>query len=118
MRSGALLLWSCIMSCTPTPYTLAAETESTVFELSGTGTRNTRPFDVKHHWEIRWKTNEAGFTVLLYQADAKESLSTLPISTASQPKPGSGSTYIDQGGRFYLGISSKGDWTITVVQLP
>jgi hypothetical protein len=96
----------------------AAE-EQIVFTQSANGTRNTRPFTIKPHWEIRWVSKE-GIVVSVVPADPdqKNPLAKLPIASGTQLTPGDGSTYIERGGKFYLSITSMGDWTITVVQLP
>ena len=114
----ALLLWLGIVSCTPTPSALGAESETTVVEGSGNGTRNTRPFTVKDHWEIRWSAIESTLIITVYRADPKNEREAIGVESASQLKPGTGSSYFDAGGRYYLKIASTGDWTITVVQLP
>lgn len=96
-----------------------AADEQVVFSQSANGIRNSRPFGVKSNWEIRWQSNEA-LAITAFRADTKDDdpLGKMPISTASQTKGGRGSTYIRDGGSFYLQITAMGDWTITVVQLP
>lgn len=117
IKTIALLLWLCLISSTSSTLS-AAESGSTVFELSGNGSRNTRPFTVKDHWEIRWSTPGNAFALTIYRADPKDELDALGVGSASQHKPGTGSSYFDAGGHYYLKITSTGDWTITVTQLP
>jgi hypothetical protein len=114
----ALLLWLCIVSCTPTPSAWATEGETTILALSGNGTRNTRPFTVKAHWEIRWSTPNSTLIISVYRADPKNELDAIAVGSASQLKPGDGDSYFDAGGRYYLNIAGTGDWTVIVVQLP
>jgi hypothetical protein len=90
----------------------------TVFTLSANGTRNTRPFTVKDHWEIRWTVQDRMLAIIVYRSNPASEMDRLPVATGSQTKPGSGTTYIEAGGQYYLNIVSPGDWTITVVQLP
>lgn len=99
--------------------TLAADDGTMVMELSGKGSRNTRPFTVKDHWEIRWKTHADGrFTIEAVKTDAANMLESLGQSVGAQDQAGTGETYIDKGGRYYLSIASSGEWSISVVQLP
>ena len=93
----------------------ALETERTVIELSGNGSRNTRPFTVSERWELRWDLKTDHFAVHLYTATG-ERQGMLPIAT--QDRPGRGATFRPDGGTFYLKIIAKGDWEISVVQLP
>ena len=118
MRPIIPLLWLFIVSCTPTPSAFAAESETTILEVSGNGTRNTRPFTVKAHWEIRWSAQDSTLIITVYRADPKNELDAVGVGSASQLKPGHGSSYFDPGGRYYLNIADTGDWTVTVVQLP
>lgn len=104
--------------CTASPL-FAADDGTVVMELSGKGSRNTRPFIVKDHWEIRWNSqSEDRFTIDAVKTDAANALESLGQSVASQDHAGPGETYVDRGGRYYLTVSSHGDWSITVVQLP
>jgi hypothetical protein len=89
----------------------AAE-EQIVQELTGNGSRTTRPFTVKDGWEVRWKaTNE----LLLFLLDAQgQPLEALGHSMGDA----GGATYYAKGGTYSLRISSNAHWTVTVVQLP
>jgi hypothetical protein len=118
MKHVVFLLGLWIVSCAPTPSAFATERETTVLEVSGNGTRNTRPFTVKAHWEIRWSAQNGTLILTVYRADPKNELDTIGVGSASQLKPGDGSSYFDAGGRYYLNIAGTGDWTVTVVQLP
>lgn len=93
--------------------------ETIVFSQSANGTRTLRPFEVKAQWEIRWQSADP-IAVTVFRADGKENdpLSKLPVASGSQTKGGKGSTYVPQGGHYYLQIMSMGEWTISVVQLP
>ncbi|MBA2487359.1 MAG: hypothetical protein H0V35_14955 [Nitrospira sp.] len=70
------------------PFPAAAE-ESTVFTLAANGSRNTRPFTVKDHWEIRWTVPERMLSVTVYRSNPKNDLDGLGVATVSQLKPGS-----------------------------
>jgi hypothetical protein len=98
---------------------LAAADEPVVLTLAANGSRNTRPFTVKQHWEIRWDSTR-GITVSAVRADADptDPLATLPVASGAQFTPGKGSTYVESGGAYYLKIVAVGDWTVSVVQLP
>jgi hypothetical protein len=99
------------------PYSAMSE-EATILTLSANGTRNTRPFTVKDHWEIRWTIPDGMLAVTVYRSNPKNDLERIPVASGSQMKPGPGATYVETGGQYYLNIVSPGDWTITVVQLP
>jgi hypothetical protein len=114
MLTRVLLL---LMLLCPLTSVLSAE-EVSVLNLSANGARNTRPFSVKDHWEIRWNNADTMLMVTVLRAHANGALESLPVATGSQFKPGVGSTYIEKGGDYYLNINASGDWTITVVQLP
>jgi len=93
--------------------------ETIVQQLAAGGARSLRPFTIKPHWEIRWTSKDAiAISVLLADADPKNPLAKLPVASGSQMTAGSGSTYVEPGGHYYLQITSMADWTITVVQLP
>ena len=97
------------------PLIYAAEDGTVVFDLSGNGTRNTRPFTVQNKWEIRWDMKTDHFALHLYTATG-EAQGMLPVG--SQDGPGRGATFRPDGGNYYLKIIAKGDWHIMVVQLP
>lgn len=97
----------------------ATAEEQIVQKLSANGSRSLRPFEVKPHWEIRWDSKQGiVVAVMRVDADPKDPIAKLPVASGSQMTPGSGSTYVEPGGHYYLQITSMGDWTITVVQLP
>jgi len=90
---------------------LAAD-EQIVMELTGNGSRTTRPFTVKEGWEVRWTaTNE--LTVFLVDAQGQP-LEALGHSMGDA----GGATYYAKGGTYSLRIASNAHWTVTVVQLP
>lgn len=89
----------------------AAE-EQIVQELTGNGSRTTRPFTVSDGWEVRWTaTSELSLFLLDMQGQQLEALGH-SIGDAG------GATYHAKGGTYLLRISSTAHWTITVVQLP
>jgi hypothetical protein len=90
---------------------LAAD-EQIVMELTGNGSRTTRPFTVKEGWEVRWTaTNE--LTVFLVDAQGQP----LEAMGHSMGDAG-GATYYAKGGTYSLRIASNAHWSVTVVQLP
>lgn len=90
---------------------LAAE-EQIVVELTGNGSRTTRPFTVTDGWEVRWTaTNELSLFLVDAQGQPLEALGH-SIGDAG------GATYHAKGGTYSLKISSNAHWTVTVVQLP
>lgn len=83
-----------------------------VVELTGDGSRTTRPFTVADGWEVRWTaTNERSLVLLDAQG---QPLETLGHSTGDA----GGATYQAKGGTYLLRISRHAHWTVTVVQLP
>ena len=69
----AFLLFLC-------PFIYAAEDGMVVFDLSGNGTRNTRPFTVQNKWEIRWDVKTDHFALHLYTATG-EAQGMLPVGS-------------------------------------
>jgi hypothetical protein len=110
MRSG----WLVILTLLVSPSLTIGAQEQVVQEVSTNGTRTLRPITLEDNWEIRWRT--AGETLTIYVYDEKDETGLLP--SASQDGPGQGATYRHKGGRYYLRILAKGDWTVTVIQLP
>lgn len=97
-----------------TSFSASAE-DTVVFELSGNGTRNTRPFTVRDRWEVKWDARTEHLAIHLYTAKG-EAQGMLPIAT--QDGPGRGATFRPDGGSYYLKIIAQGDWSIAIVQLP
>ena len=64
------------------------------------------------------KLHGIAVAVMLADPDPKNMMGKLPVASGAQMVPGSGSTYVEAGGHYYLKVDSYGDWTITVVQLP
>jgi hypothetical protein len=90
----------------------SAADEQIVMELTGNGSRTTRPFTVKEGWEVRWTaTNE--LTVFLVDAQGQP----LEAMGHSMGDAG-GATYYAKGGTYSLRIASNAHWSVTVVQLP
>lgn len=101
---SALLLWSVSG--------LAAD-EDVVLSLTANGSRNTRPFNVKDGWEIRWDNKGPVLAIAVKTVDGK-----LVAGGGSSTAPGSGQSFQPKGGKYFLDVTGMGDWTITVVQLP
>ncbi len=94
--------------------TVLAE-EIAILQLTGNGTRNTSPFTVQDKWEVRWDARTEHLAIYLYKATG-EAQGMLPIAT--QDGPGTGATYRPDGGSYYLKIMARGDWAISIVQMP
>lgn len=91
----------------------SAADEQVVFREAASGTKNTRPFTVQDGWELRWEVRGNTFAAFLHTADG-QAIAEL----ASVGKPGPGATFHPKGGTYFLEIIARGDWTVTVVQLP
>ena len=89
-----------------------AEEEQIVMELTGNGSRTTRPFAVKDGWEVRWTATKE-LSVFLVDAQGQP-LEALGHSMGDA----GGATYYAKGGTYSLRIASNAHWTVTVVQLP
>ncbi len=113
-RLWSVALLFCLSSVPPA---FAAE-ETAIFTLSANGARNTRPFTVHDHWEIRWSNPSSVLMVTVLRSGPTNDIEALPVAVGSQLKPGEGATYIEKGGQYYLNINGMGDWTVSVVQLP
>ena len=104
---GAVLCGSLLLS----GVVLAAD-EQMVVELTGNGSRTTRPFTVKDGWEVRWTTtNELSLFLIDAQGQPLEAL-------GHSMGDAGGATYYAKGGTYSLRIASNAHWTVTVVQLP
>lgn len=84
--------------------------DSVVQSFSGSGGKNTRPFEVKDGWEIQWDAKGSIFQLFLYTE--KGDLEGLP---ANQQGPGEGSSYQPKAGIYYLQVNALGNWTINIV---
>jgi hypothetical protein len=98
---------------------IEAAEEQVVFQISGNGARNLRPFTVRDNWEIRWESKSQFFGVDYMEVNppADDLMASLPKPGGTQAGPGSGSSYQPKGGTYYLRINSMGDWTVAVIQL-
>ncbi len=86
--------------------------EDAIIQMSGSGIKNTRPFEVNGHWEIQWDAKGSFFAIGIYSADG-----SLVGVAANQQGPGKGSSYQPKGGRYYLGINGIGDWRVHVIEV-
>ncbi len=109
MRIGLLLLVSCLCF---SPLALYAADQPTILTESASGTRSLRPFTVGDRWELQWDSSDGLIVWLMTEKG------TAVQQLAAQHKPGKGSTFHPTGGSYYLRITSSGDWTVRVVQLP
>lgn len=101
-----------VLLCLIATAALAAD-EQVIFSLSANGTRNTRPFTAAPGWEVRWESVQGAISIWILDKEGN------PIEhIATQEKPGKGWSYYAKPGIYSLKINSRGDWTITVIQLP
>ena len=90
----------------------AAPADVVIRELSGSGTRNTRPFTPRGPWEIQWNAEGAIFQVYVYSA-----IGDLVGVAANQQGAGDGASYQPKPGTYYLNVNAVGKWSIQVVEL-
>jgi len=83
-----------------------------IAEFSGSGGKNTRPFQPNGSWEIQWNAKGDIFQLYLYSSDGN--LIGVP---ANQMGAGVGSSYQPKGGKYYLQVNAMGDWTIKIVRV-
>lgn len=112
MRHLSLLLLPLLLLLVTPCFAAGESGGQTILKESASGRRNLRPFTVKDKWELRWDST-GSMSVWLYTAKGE-----IVVQLAAQDKPGIGSTFYPTGGSYFLHINSRGDWTITVIQLP
>ena len=86
--------------------------ETTVMELTGSGLKNTRPFQVDGPWELQWDAKGPLFIVRIYNPDG-----SIAAAAANQQGPGKGSSYQPKGGHYYLQINALGNWQVKVIEI-
>jgi len=86
--------------------------EKAVANFSGSGGKNTRPFQVAAGWEIQWDAKGDIFQLFLYNADG--SVSGVP---ANQQGSGKGTSYQAKAGKYYLQVNAMGKWSIKIVDV-
>ena len=84
--------------------------DTVVKEFSGSGGKNTRPFNVKDGWEIQWDAKGDIFQLFLYTANGD-----IAGVSANQQGSGKGSSYQAKGGQYYLQVNAIGNWAIKIV---
>ena len=80
---------------------------------SGSGTKNTEPFEItSNQWRINWvnPTQDNLLQVMVYKTGS-EIADTVAVNTMDK---GSDSSYIYKKGSFYLSINATGKWKIEV----
>jgi hypothetical protein len=93
--------------------------EPIIAEWTGEGRTTTRPFHVDGPWELQWTLTDipsmpgtAIFHTYLQKAGgAAGDFSVIGNSNM----PGTGSSYVDKGGDYYLQVNAIGRWHIQVV---
>jgi hypothetical protein len=91
------------------PTTVSASSNDIIAQWSGSGMTTTRPFHAEGPFEVQWETTEY-FSAYLDQVGGHQTL------IANQNS--AGSSYVPDGGNFYIKIEAMGDWHIRVVALP
>jgi hypothetical protein len=109
--SITMVLLCLTLLCTA-PFATADDAGKIVLKETANGSRSLRPFTIQDKWEVQWDSTE-GVSITLY-TDKGEAVDAL----ASSKKAGSGSTFYPNGGSYFLKVIARGDWTITVSQLP
>jgi hypothetical protein len=79
-------------------------------QFSGSGDDTTEVFEVAENWEVRWTSTGSSFTLELFTED---DTSRGTIVTASDQAEGS--TFVVEGGRFYIAVTTDGDWSLDIV---
>jgi len=87
----------------------AAPVTNEIIQLSGSGPTNTPPFTTYGPWEIQW--DFAGKIIAI----AVKAEDGTTVDNANQVGDGSGHSYPEQAGRYFLSIQSRGQWNIRVV---
>ncbi|MGD9850153.1 MAG: hypothetical protein AB7T38_02685 [Nitrospirales bacterium] len=104
----------------PIPAATAAElvpfTEHPTIAFTGNGTTSTRPFNIKHEWEIQWEKTGEWPSVELFMVQVTEKGNPLPVA-AWNLAGRAGTSYVPKTGEFYLQITAMGPWKISVVEL-
>ncbi|WP_114474501.1 hypothetical protein [Halanaerobium sp. DL-01] len=83
-----------------------------IAQYSGTGMKNTRPFEINNPWEIQWNATGEIFQIYLYDEHGN-----LVDIAANQMGAGKGSYYSPKTGTFYLEVNAMGDWEVKVVNV-
>ena len=86
--------------------------DTTIREFSGSGGRNTRPFEPQGPWEITWNAKGDIFQVYVYSASGD----MIGIA-ANQKGPGTGASYQPTGGAYYIQTNALGAWSIQVIEV-
>jgi hypothetical protein len=100
-----------VTTMVPAPQPVAKNGGS-IAHWSGLGMMTTRPFHVEGPWELQWTVGETGFfSVDLHKVGGREK------SIALQSEAGSSSSYVPEGGDYYLEVRATGPWSITAVSV-
>lgn len=96
-----------------------ASAAETVFEFTGSASRNTPEFEVEAPWILDWRITTDG----AYESAVDISLEEAGTMghhgrVLSTKYPGNGVRLFDQGGEFYFRVdSSFSTWTLKVIEL-
>lgn len=83
-----------------------------VATFTGNGIASTRPFEVDGPWVVEWDTDAPSIGIFAYEPGDPNS--TYPGVIAMRNSSGSGSSYVDRGGRYYFKVTCLGEWTLRV----
>jgi hypothetical protein len=87
------------------------ETEHVLAEWTGSAMMTTRPFHVEGPWELQWTNTSGYFSVHLVKIGGESEL------VARQSDAGNSSSYVPNGGDYYLKVSATSSWEIRAVSL-
>jgi hypothetical protein len=82
-------------------------------EWQGSGLQTTRPFHMPGSWEFQWES--AGFFQVMLYHRGESAGEAFPTVIANQLKAGSGKSYVDSGGDYYLVINAMESWSAKAV---
>ena len=81
-------------------------------QWSGNSRLTTRPFHANGPWEIQWATSSGPFVIELAKLGGRSDV------IASQTHQASSSSFVAEGGDYYLKVIANNPWSIKLVNVP
>lgn len=81
-------------------------------QWSGDGTLTTHPFHADGPWEIQWATASGPFVIELAKPGGRSDV------IANQTDQASSSSFVPEGGDYYLKVIANSPWSIKLVSVP